>query len=227
MISDKFKCIFIHIPKNAGTSIESKLCAEEGLANLLPDHRTILDMEPFTINKICSLYRWEQCFSLMRRVKYFLNRNKIGSFYKTTSKLRYNNYFKFTIVRNPWSRVYSWYRNVIADVNHQKKYNAPPNYPFDLFIKFHLHHPALRTQFYWLYDSHGLIPMDFIGKFENLESDFSKIAETIGLNNPELPQKRYTGKSQSYVTAYNDNTKDIVWKKYKQEIDYFGFEFGE
>jgi hypothetical protein len=52
VISDRFRCIFIHIPKNAGTSIESKFCSEEGTENLLPDHRTIIDLEPLSPAKL-------------------------------------------------------------------------------------------------------------------------------------------------------------------------------
>jgi len=80
MISDKYKCIFIHIPKNAGTSIESKICAEEELVNLLPDHRTILDMEPLSPQKIFFSYHYDQGVSIARRAKYYLVRKKLGSF---------------------------------------------------------------------------------------------------------------------------------------------------
>jgi len=228
MISDKYQCIFIHIPKNAGTSIESKISADEGLINLLPDHRTILDMEPLSLQTIFSSYRYDQSISIARRFKYYLVRKKLGSFYKPASKFRYEHYFKFAIVRNPWSRAYSWYRNVMHDPRHQKKYNVPSQCSFDDFIKNHLGNQApLRNQLYWLRDSMGNIPMDFIGRFENLESDFKKIARSIGLQNHELPKKRYTGKSASYKEAYSSHAKDIIRQRFKEEIDFFGFEFGE
>jgi hypothetical protein len=228
MISDKFRCIFIHIPKNAGTSIESKICSEEETENLLPDHRTILDLEPLSPAKLLRLYKTDQIYSMARRAKYFGQKNKIGTFYKPTSWLRYKNYYKFTVVRNPWSRTYSWYRNVINDINHRKRYKVSHDCSFHDFVKYHLENQhALRTQFYWLHDSRGSIPMDFVGRFENLQTDFSKIAETIGLKNAELPKERYTGESASYIEAFNDQTKDIIWKRYEKEIKYFGFEFGE
>ena len=228
MISDKFKCIFIHIPKNAGTSIEYKICSEEGLINLLPDHRTVLDMEPFTFKKIIRLYRFDQCFSIMRRAKYYFYRKELGSYYRPTNSLRYNHFFKFSIVRNPWSRAYSWYRGVMRDINEQKKYSVSPSCSFDNFIKYHLDsQPGLRNQCYWLSDSNGNIPMDFIGRFENLKADFSKVAKIIGLKDAELPKKRYTGKSALYIEAFDGVTKDIIWRKYRKEIDFFKFEYGE
>jgi hypothetical protein len=225
MISDKFQCIFIHIPKNAGTSIESKISSEERTINLLPDHRTILDMEPLSVSM---LYKKDSLYSIARRVKYYFQKRRLGSFYKETSRLRYKNYYKFTIVRNPWSRVYSWYRNVMADSSHRNRYNVPDNCSFQDFVKYHFdHHHALRTQFYWLTDSKGNITMDFIGRFENLQDDFMKIAGAIGLQNCELPRKRYTGESALYVEAFNAQTRDRLWRHYTKEIQYFGFEFGE
>lgn len=228
MISDKFQCIFIHIPKNAGTSIESRICSEEGTVNLLPDHRTILDLEPLYLHKLFRLYKKDQMYSAARRIKNFLTAHEMGNFYRPTSALRYRNYFKFTVIRNPWSRVYSWYRNVMNDINHRKRYKVLDNCTFDDFVKHHIdNHHALRTQFYWIRDSKGNIPMDFVANFENLASDFSKIAQAIGLSDSVLPKKRYTGKSDLYKEAYNSVTKDIVWKKYKNEIDHFGFKFDE
>ena len=226
MISDKYKCIFLHIPKNAGTSIESIISEGENTANLFPDHRTILDLEPFSVKKILHIYETKQQFSTLRRLKYFLQKDKLGNYYRTTNKEKYDNYFKFTIVRNPWSRVYSWYRNVMKSIDHLNKYKVPQDCSFHDFIMNHLEtQPALRPQFYWIQDSDGNISIDFIGRFETLEADFNKVAEIINLGNNSLPKMRFTGKSLSYLNAYNSTSKDIIWRKYKKEIEYFNYEF--
>lgn len=68
--------------------------------------------------------------------------------------------------------------------------------------------------------------MDFIGRFENLQQDFDKVGQHLGLADTKLPQllvKKY----DSYLDNYSDVTKDFVYKNYKQEIDYFKFEFGQ
>ena len=46
MISHKHKCIYIHIPKTAGTSIEYKFGHFKELKRGVQDHRTIGEMEP-------------------------------------------------------------------------------------------------------------------------------------------------------------------------------------
>jgi len=45
MISKEHKCIYIHIPKTAGTSIEKKLGHFETLTYNIQDHRTLQEVE--------------------------------------------------------------------------------------------------------------------------------------------------------------------------------------
>jgi hypothetical protein len=46
MISHEYKCIFVHIPKTAGSSIEQKLGWFDELKWGVQDHRTIREIEP-------------------------------------------------------------------------------------------------------------------------------------------------------------------------------------
>jgi hypothetical protein len=228
MISHKYRCIFIHIPKNAGTSIETKLCEGDGRANLSPDHRTIRDLEPVTIDKILKLYQYDQLFSLFRRGRYYIKRKQYGSYYSTTSRFVFETYYKFTFVRNPWSRVYSWYKNVMLDKRHQRRYHIPPECSFKAFMKNYFPgQPALRSQLYWLVDSNHRIPLDFIGRFERLSEDFSRIAEIIGISNAELPWIRQSSETGHYADAYDPEMKEMVRRAYQEEIACFNFTFGE
>ena len=57
MISHEHKCIYIHIPKTAGTSVEKRLGAHEKMdVRLKQDHRTIRNImsgiSPFATGKI-------------------------------------------------------------------------------------------------------------------------------------------------------------------------------
>lgn len=225
MISHKHRCIFIHIPKCAGSSIETKLCQDQGLSILDPDHRALIDFEPFTVSKALALYQPRQIKSLMRRIRYFTRQKSYGSYYSPASSYAYHHYFKFAFVRTPWSRVYSWYKNVMRDINHQNVYKVPPDCSFSDFVKYHHHHPALRSQMHWLTDSSGEIAIDYIGKFHHLSRDFSKICKQLGIKNHDLPKKKYTGTSESYLDAYDPQSKKIIADRYAEEIEYFKFNF--
>ena len=69
MISHKYKCIFIHLPKCAGTSIESALGHFENLRPGVQDHRSIRMIEkPFITPRAFSSQ--ENIIEVLRRLKF-------------------------------------------------------------------------------------------------------------------------------------------------------------
>ena len=66
--------------------------------------------------------------------------------------------------------------------------------------------------------------LDFIGRFENLQSDFNYICEQIGLEALALPHLEKTEHGH-YHKFYNDETRDLVSKIYQKDIELFKYEF--
>ena len=130
-------------------------------------------------------------------------------------------YFKFTIVRNPWDKELSDYffnkrlgRNVGSNLT--EYFNHPiTNKPF-----WH------ENQLTWITDENNNINADFIGRFESLQEDFNTICDAIGIPRQELPHKNKT-KHKHYTEYYDDETRQIVAEKYAKDIEYFGYKFGE
>ncbi|MFB6307408.1 MAG: sulfotransferase family 2 domain-containing protein, partial [Flavobacteriales bacterium] len=202
------------------TSIEKKLGHFNKLKRGAQDHRKIKEIEMIW-NKT---YNLRSFFYLLRKFKlttslYYLN----NVFNPEISEKEYKSYFKFTFVRNTWARVYSWYSNVINDEFHRKEYNIPDNYSFKDFINYKLDHENF-SQLGFLIDKNGNIPLDFIGRFENLQSDFSYVSRQIGLHDSQLPHLLNRG-HKNYKEFYDNETKDLVYKFYKKEINYFEFHF--
>ena len=96
----------------------------------------------------------------------------------------------------------------------------------------------MNTRFYepctwWISDKRYQIDVDYIMRFENLEEDFNKLLEKVGIKDkielPHInPMPRNVDsdiKSSSYKSYYDDDTKKIIEVYFKSDIEEFGYEF--
>lgn len=227
MISKKYKAIFIHIEKTRGTSIENKLGLFDTLSRGVQDHTKIRYYK-----HISSLAYKPRNF---RFVFYHLKRRKFQKalfyfknvFFPELTHKQYQNYFKFTFVRNTWDRLYSYYFNVMKDDVMKMSYGIDDSCSFEYFLKNILDADSFGVMAY-IKDSKGNVPLDYIGSFETLQDDFNLVCEKIKIQNTALPRLlHHNVKREHYTKFYTDRTKKLVNELYKEEIDYFQFKFGE
>lgn len=223
MISKEREFIFIHNFKTGGTSISQKLGLFDQLDIDVQDHRTLAEIQKLTQR---SQYIKLALYSLKRgKPDRYLAHLKTALKPELTAR-EFHRFYKFTFVRNTWAQVFSWYRNIMRDPRMRQKYNIDdPNLSYEKFIQEKMNH-ALFSQYNHIIDLSGKVNMDFIGRFENLQDDFDKVGKHLGLTDTELP-KLLVKKYDPYVDHYTLATKDLIYKFYKKEIDYFNFEFGE
>jgi len=207
MINDENKFIFVHIPKTGGGSISSCL-------HSFVDGRSRLGHQP---------------------LKEYVRNNTFGF-------LDDGDYFKFSFVRNPWDMTVSMY-HYLWESGHRwpirwRKINKKfSKLSFSEWLKDEtFESPVIRSidvterraKFGSLLDwvEYGDHKLDFIGKFENLQEDFNIVCDKIGIPRQQLPHKNKS-KHKHYAEYYNEETREIVGKKYAKDIEYFGYKFEE
>jgi len=201
MISDTHKFTWIHIPKCGGVSMHWIL------------HKYLSE-----------------------------NSNHHNLDYAVSQYPRCENYFKFTFVRNPWSRILSLYffwKNQHKDHEYyiydkdEVDYIHENNLSFKDFankIKDNTRvllgkpHAQSYCDFYKILN--GDFKFDFIGKVENLQNDFKSVCEKIGIPYEEIPHKNKSP-HKHYTEYYDNETMEIVAEIYANDIEYFGYKFGE
>ena len=220
MISREHKCIFIHIPKCAGTSIERSLgMHRHGLVRDAQDHRRVITLERSI---------WPPARSSFKPLDFahYVKQRSVAkkSGFPIPTKSEWDSFYKFTIVRNPWARVFSWYRNVIRDPIHRQYFNIAEDCTFEEFAESQLDDWILDPQLDWLKDSRGQIVMDYIGLFEDLPAAFAKVRKEIGVDDLELPGL-LRSEPMDYRKHYSESLRRRVAEKYAEEIEMFDYAF--
>lgn len=205
------KVMFIHIPKNGGTSIGPTIGYEKRkhFELNLDGSGTIEDLE---------------------NAKKTLQHRDAKELYTIVGKRNWEQSFRFSFVRNPWDRMYSWYKYKVSINHHQMKSN-PIN--FNSWIEavcsrqtlpYYHSKKIYQPQFNWLSLNDTDLALDFVGKFEDLDKDFQHIANLIGLS-PVLPHYNKAKVETDYRAVYNQRSVDLVSEFYKKDVEYWNYEF--
>lgn len=146
----------------------------------------------------------------IRRIMY---RNIIG--------LTYAEMFKFGFVRNPWDRLVSmcfYKKNYGAHAVDKESFNEYVESMERNNLKY-WRFPQWR---YLCYKS-GEISVDFVGRYENLQEDWEKVCQKLGMY--EDLQYLNVGKHLPYKEYYTDESIEKVSELYKEDIEIFNYKF--
>lgn len=206
MISHKHKCIFVHIPKAAGTSIERAFMDD---LNLDMDNRHSLLLGASTNKSLGP-----------RRVSHLLAKEYVEHHY--ISQELFDDYFKFAFVRNPFTRLYSTYKflkfsdYLDFDTFIQKKLiSLLKSKEFGFFL-------APQTNYIY---TNKYCEVDFVGKFENLKNDFQVIKEELNLSNLVLKHYNKTIQTTNFLNKFKILFKSIRDSSSLSDINYRNSEY--
>lgn len=203
MINHPLRCIYVHIPKTAGNSI----------------------------NRVFGV-GWQDHKDLAR-------------YAAELPAEQFASYYKFTIVRNPWERIFS-------DYNYQRKksrarasklylykqegarrsfrewveaaLSEPYRYPATSWggdVSPGIH--RLSPQLDWI-TLQGRPSVDFVARIENLQADFEHVCGALRLPPVRLPHRNRRLHAH-YSWYYDEETRERVAAYYARDIEAFGYQF--
>lgn len=158
-----------------------------------------------------------------------------ADWYQQLDPEKFQQYFKFTFVRNPWDRAVSAYTYLSkggSEASAEDRQWADFVNSFDSFDAFicewlsadnAMRNALFTPQVVFLRDSFGRIDMDFIGRFESLQQDFDTVAKKLGVH-AQLPHLNRS-RSEDFRSFYSDESRDRVAEVYARDILEFGYQF--
>ena len=215
-ISHSLRCLFVHIPKTGGTSVEKAL-------GMFGDWR-IEDRERF-FGRIASPDLLAAGF-----LSRYLQHLTLPELRPLLSPALADGLFTFSFVRNPWDRMVSIHAHPDPDMLEQAAAQGLElrGVPFATFLDLtaNLRHIHLLPQHCFILDSAGCPLVDFIGRFENLANDFRKISTGLGTSG-DLPHANASQarQHQDYRCYYTDATRDLIARRYARDIEIFRYAF--
>lgn len=140
-------------------------------------------------------------------------------------------YFVFTFVRDPYERLTSCYRSKFNKQNESEFIYSHYLFGYlkndDTFEEFlrkvskipdFLSDRHFKSQHYIIF-SHGN-KIDYIGKVENLDSDYEDIRQRYGFSELTVRNKSQ-GKSANEL--FTTESRKMVYKRYKKDFEVFGY----
>lgn len=135
------------------------------------------------------------------------------------------NYFSFAWVRNPWDRMVSTFARKDPHMIAAAKVEGI-NLEKMSFVEFveattSFEHVHLRPQSDFIFDKSGQLQVDFIGRYENFQSDFKTLCQHLNID-VELPHKN-SSVHASYKSFYNDILYQQIQRKYEIDFALLGY----
>ncbi len=155
---------------------------------------------------------------------------------------QFDNAFRFTFVRNPWARLVSCYRDKILqmypDVFRHFYFLYPwvnfKDMAFSDFVNFVCRVPdgLCEPHFRLQSDFFDMKFVDFVGHVEDFPGGLAQIISRVNLDKNLLRWGKVKANISSeapldYIDFYSDKTRKLVAKKYAQDIEQFGYRFGD
>jgi len=228
MICREYQCVFVHVPKTAGQSIE------HFFMNLLARNWKT-DRESLLLNSTDDPAKGTEKLAHLSAAEYV----KCGHLPQSD----FDAYYKFSFVRNPWERLVSEYRYRNYFSHRSFRDFVMNKLPAPGFDDKYRH---VMPQYDMLHSADGRLLVDFVGRFEMLQQDFDVVCNKLAIADSVLPHVNSSNKQtrnlkrwlknvlflngennkRHYTEFYDDESLERVSEIYSRDAKEFGYQFG-
>ena len=219
--------LFIHVPKNAGKSIEYALgIASIEIVNSPGQFRSPLNR---VLKKL--LYSTNDSFpkqNLFGPLDIVLCAQHLSLLEIENLSLLPRESFrearKFAVVRNPFDRAISVFRrfNPKFELEDFKRFWS---YEVDNIYQDHGRTVFYRSQFSYVADLEGKVAVDRVLKFENLERDFLLLCEDWKLEVRELKKIGKRPEATEYKNILDLEAREILESRFSKDLEVFDYQY--
>lgn len=207
MISKQKNFLFIHVPKTGGNSIQNILA-------------------PYADDKIVTKHDFQdglERFEIENSKLKIEKHSTLTSYKEQLDKNVYDGLYKFSVIRNPFERLISFYFSPHRGEQQWDKQNfikfmqtvEPLSYYINTEKQIRIANIFRKSKRKENIDNE----LDFLISFENLENDFETVCETLDIPIKILPHRNKSNR-ENFHKYYDSELEALVMKKYGDEIKY-------
>lgn len=134
----------------------------------------------------------------------------------------YDQYFKFSFVRNPYDWLVSLYHYIKGSKAH-RDYKLANELSFKDYVNREINNkPYLQSDF--LTDENGFLIVDYIGHTENIQAAMNYIFNKLDIGKKNIGHENFSSRDKNYLKYYDKQLKKDVYFYFKKDFEIFGYE---
>jgi len=152
---------------------------------------------------------------------------KLADIYGLVDQAQIEEYFVFTLVRNPWDRMVSYYHWLREQGFKHPAVTLAKTHEFSAF----LNHKSTVQSFRndnasrYVVDRNGVDQCNLYLRLEHLETDLEALQQSIGIKLPPMPHTNKSKRTNEYQTFFTSNDVALIADIFANDIKQFDYQF--